>query len=105
MHDTDQARFFVTVSARRAGDLRRLQVHGLDLFGPTARREKGRAARPFVIEGLLDRAEIARLQAAGYDVKIDAPMEERAVKPGDSLEFEAWLAHLRTQIANDGTVK
>jgi hypothetical protein len=105
MHDTGQARFFVTVSARRDVDLRRLQVTGMDLFAATARRKKGRAARPFVIEGLLDRAEIAKLEAAGYEVKVDAPMEARSVKPGDTLEFEAWLAHVRALAAKDGAVK
>ncbi len=105
MDDTGQPRFFVTISARREGDLRRLQVHGMDLFSATARRKKGRMARPFSIEGLLDRTEIARLQAAGYTVKIDAPMEERAVKPGDTLELEAWLARMRALTAEDGAVK
>ncbi len=105
MHDNGQARFFVTVSARRDSDLRRLQVHGMDLFAATARRKKGRAARAFVIEGLLDRAEVAKLEAAGYEVKIDAPMEERSVKPGDTLEFDAWLARVRALAAKDGAVK
>jgi hypothetical protein len=105
MHDNGQARFFVTVSAQRDSDLRRLQVHGMDLFATTARREKGRAARPFVIEGLLDRAEIARLEAAGYQVKVDAPIEERSVKPGDTLEFDAWVTRVRALAAKDGAVK
>jgi len=105
MHDNGQARFFVTVSARRDDDLRRLQAHGMDLFAATARRKKGRSARPFVIEGLLDRAEIAKLEAAGYEVKVDAPMEERSVKPGDTLEFDAWLARVRALAAKDGAVR
>lgn len=105
MHDTDQARFFVTVSARREGDLRRLQAHGMDLFAATAHRKKGRMARPVAIEGLLDRAEIAKLQAAGYEVKVDAAMEDRAVKAGDTLEFEPWLARMRELTAKDGAVK
>lgn len=105
MHDTGQARFFVTVSARRADDLRRLQVHGMDLFSATARRKKGKAARPFAIEGLLDEVEIAKLRAAGYEVKVDAPMAERAVKPGDTLEFEPWLARMRELTAKDRSVK
>lgn len=105
MHDTSQRRFFVTISARRASDLRRLQVHGMDLFSPTARRKRGRMARPFVIEGLLDEAEIANLRRAGYDVKVDAPMEARTVKPGDTLEFEQWLARMREITSKDGAVK
>lgn len=105
MHDTGQARYFVTVSARRAGDLRRLQVHGMDLFAATAHKKKGRAARPFAIEGLLDEAEIALLRKAGYEVKVDAPMAERAVKPGDTLEFEPWLARMRELTARDRGVK
>jgi hypothetical protein len=105
MDATDPSRFFVTVSARKEGDLRRLQVHGMDLFAPTARRKKGRAARPYSIEGLLDRAEIAKLQAAGYEVKIDASMDERAVKAGDTLEFDAWLARTRALTAKDSAVK
>jgi hypothetical protein len=105
MHHTGQARFCVTVAARRDRDLRRLQVHGLDLFAATARRKSGRAARPFVIEGLLDSAEIARLEAAGYEVKVDAPMEERTAKAGDTLEFDAWLARVRALAAKDGAVK
>ena len=105
MHDTGKARFFVTVSARRDSDLRRLQEHWMDLFAATARRKKGRAARPFVIEGLLDRAEIEKLETAGYEVKVDAPMEERTVKPGDTLEFEAWLKRVRALVAKDAAVK
>lgn len=105
MHDTGQPRFFVTVLAKRPDELRQLQAHGMDLFAPTARREKGRSGRPFAIEGLLDREEIAKLKAAGYEVKVDAPMEERSVKPGDTLEFEAWLARTRTHVAKDGLVK
>lgn len=105
MHDHGQARFFVTISARREGDLRKLQVHGLDLFSPTARRKKGRSARPFAIEGLLDEAQMARLRAAGYEVTVDAPMEARAVQPGDTLEFSAWLEAVRSRIARDGSVK
>ena len=105
MHDTGQARFFVTVSAQSADDLRRLQVQGLDLFSPTARRHKGRAARPFAVEGLLDQAEITKLEAAGYAVKVDAPMEARAVKPGDTLEFDTWLAGVGALTAKDRTVK
>lgn len=105
MHDTGQDRFFVTVSARRGSDLRLLQEHGMDLFAPTARRLKGHAVRSFVIEGLLDRAEIGKLEAAGYKVKIDAPMEERTVKPGDTLEFAAWLNRVRTRVAKDALVK
>ena len=104
MHDTGQPRFFVTVLAKRPDELRKLQAHGMDLFAPTARREKGRAARPFAIEGLLDDKEIAKLKAAGYEVKVDAPMEERSVKPGDTVEFEAWLERTRTQVAKDGSV-
>ena len=105
MHDTGQPRFFVTVSVRRASDLRRLQAYGMDLFSPTARRKKGRVARPFVIEGLLDEAEIAKLRKAGYDVKVDAPMEARTVKPGDTLEFEQWLARMREIATKDGAIK
>ncbi|MGJ7498255.1 hypothetical protein ACSFA8_24760 [Variovorax sp. RT4R15] len=105
MHDTGQSRFFVTVSARGADDLRRLQVHGMDLFAATARRKKGHMARPFAIEGLLDQAEIVRLQAAGYEVNVDAPIGERSVKPDDTLEFDAWLARMRALAAKDGAVK
>lgn len=105
MHDTGQARFFVTLSARRDSDLRRLQEHGMDLFAATARRKKGRMARPFVIEGLLDRAEIEKLEAAGYEVRVDAPMEDRTVKPGDTLEFEVWLQHVRALAAKDAAAK
>jgi hypothetical protein len=117
MHDTGQPRFFVTVSARRADDMRRLQSHGMDLFASTARQHKlpaapkgraakpGRAARPFVIEGLLDEAQIEKLRSDGYDVTIDAPMEERSVKPGDTLEIEAWHARMREVMAKDREVK
>lgn len=105
MHDTGQPRFFVTVAARNADDMRRLQVHGMDLFAPTARRLKGRMARPFIIEGLLDEAEIETLRADGYDVKVDAPMEDRAVKPGDTFELDSWLARMRELTAKDRTVK
>ncbi|MDR6859882.1 hypothetical protein [Variovorax guangxiensis] len=105
MHDTGQPRFFVTVLAKGPDELRQLQAHGMDLFAPTARRQKGRAARPFAIEGLLDREEIAKLEGAGYEVKVDAPMEERSIKPGDTLELEDWLARTRTHVAKDGLVK
>ncbi|MBE7416453.1 MAG: hypothetical protein HS128_01685 [Ideonella sp.] len=105
MHDTGQSRFFVTVSARRSTDLRRLQVHGMDLFAATARRKPGKAARPFAIEGLLDDAEISKLRAAGYEVKVDAPMAERAAKAGDTLEFDAWLARVRQLSAADSRIK
>jgi hypothetical protein len=105
MHDTGQARFFVTVSAKQEGDLRRLQKHGMDLFAATAHRKKGRVVRPFAIEGLLDGAEIAKLQGAGYEVKVDASMADRAVKAGDTLEFEPWLARMRELAAKDAAVK
>lgn len=105
MHDTGQPRFFVTVLAKRPDELRKLQAHGMDLFAPTARREKGRAARPFAVEGLLDREEIAKLEAAGYEVKVETTMEERSVKPGETLEFEAWLERTRMHVARDGSVK
>jgi hypothetical protein len=98
-------RFFVSVSARRVGDLRRLQVQGLDLFAPTARKKVGRSKQPFLIEGLLNTGDIERLKAAGYDVQVDAPMAERAVKAGDTLEFEPWLARMRAVTAKDGAVK
>lgn len=103
--DPKPSRFFVTVSASCKDDLRRLQAHGLDLFAQTARKKGGRIKQPYTIEGLLDRDEIAMLEAAGYEVKIDAPMAERAVKPGDTIEFEAWLARMRALTAKDAAVK
>ena len=123
MHDTGQPRFFVTVSARHADELRQLQTHGMDLFASTARQHKvpaaptrggkkavpaaqtADAARPFAIEGLLDEAQIAKLRAEGYEVRVDAPIEQRAVKPGDTLEIEAWHARMREQIAKDSRIK
>lgn len=105
MHDTGQARFFVTIAARKGADLRRLQANGMDLFAPTARRLKDRSARPFVIEGLLNEAEIAKLKAAGYGVTVEAPMADRSAKPGDTFELEPWLARMRALMATDRTVK
>lgn len=122
MDNTEQARYFVTIWARSADDLRRLQAHGMDLFNATARRVTGAAATrsrsassgrargaaaasPVAIDGLLNRAEIAKLEAAGYQVKIDAPMADRTVKPGDTLEFDAWRDRMREQMAKDGIVK
>ena len=105
MHNQGKTRFFVTVSARKADDLRRLQAHGLDLFAPTARRLKGKIARPFVIEGLLDEAEIKQLKAEGYAVQVDVPAADRSVKPGDTLEFEPWLEHVQALAAHDRRVK
>lgn len=117
MHDTGQPRFFVTVAARRADDMRRLQEHGMDLFASTARQHKvtaaqqgaaakaGRAVRPFAIEGLLDEAQIEKLRSEGYEVSVDAPMQERSVTPGDTLDVEAWHARMREVIAKDREVK
>jgi hypothetical protein len=105
MHDTGQARFFVTIAARSADELRRLHEQDMDLFASTARRQKGRLARPFFIEGLLDEAEIETLRAAGYEVTVDAPMEARSAKPDDTLEVESWLDQMREMTAQDRTVK
>lgn len=115
MNDKQKGRHFVTISARKADDLRKLQAFGLDVFAPTARmtavsaadaRKRGAAApKPFVVEGLLDRSEIDKLRVAGYDVSIDAAMSERSVKPGDTLEIDTWLSSVNEKVAKDAKVK
>jgi hypothetical protein len=106
--DADQTpRYFVTVMAAKADDLRALQPRGLDLFAPTARREKGRVKQPFRIDGLLSRQDIDQLSAKGYgvEVKDDAQTRAAASDAATTLDYDAWRRQLDAQIAKDRAVK
>jgi hypothetical protein len=98
-------RVFVTVSAQDERHLRRLQPYGFDLFAHTAKKHPQRRKDRFSIEGLLSSAQIRALEKAGYKVKIDAAMEERSVKPGETLELDEWLRQVQTRVGADRQVK
>lgn len=80
-------RFFVTVTASSAAELRRLSGRGLDLFMPTAQKKGRRTA----IEGLLTLEEVDELVRDGYRVSVDAPMESRARAATETTTLDAWL--------------
>ena len=94
-------RFFVTVYARSADDLRRLQAHGFDLFAQTAKKARARTPHPFSIEGLLTTQEVETLVKDGYRVLIEDTVEARSHTAGDTIEFADWLERLQPAMAMD----
>lgn len=97
-------RYFVTVYARNADDLRRLQQHGLDLFAQTAKKSRARTPHPFSIEGLLTTAEVGTLVQQGYRVLVEDTAEARSHR-GDTMEFADWLDGMQPNIATDRAVR
>jgi hypothetical protein len=98
-------RFFVTVYARSADDLRRLQKFGLDLFAQTAKKTRARTPHPYSIEGLLTSEEIETLVADGYRVLVEDTAEARSHRSGDTIEFSEWLERLQPTLATDRAVR
>jgi len=85
------SRYFVTVFARSADDVRRLQQYDLDLFASTAKKGPARSSHPFLIEGLLTTEEAGTLVTNGYQVLLEDPAEVRSHTTGETLEFADWL--------------
>lgn len=106
------SRYFVTVYARSADDLRHLQQYGLDLFPQTAKQERAEenqeraeeASHPLAIDGLLTIEEVETLVGNGYQVRLDDTVEARS-NTGESLEFGDWLEGMQTTLASDKTIK
>lgn len=99
------SRYFATVYARSADDLRRLQEYGLDVFPPTAKQERtDDASHPFAIDGLLSIEEAETLVGKGYQVRLEDTVEARS-NSGESLEFGAWLEGMQPTLASDKTVQ
>lgn len=94
-------RFFVTVYARSADDLRRLQKYGFDLFAQTAKKARARTQHPFSIEGLLTTEEVETLVKEGYRVLLEDTVEARSHTTGDTIEFADWLESLQPAIEMD----
>ena len=94
-------RFFVTVYAGSADDLRRLQARGLDLFAQTAKKARPRTSHPFSIEGLITSADVETLVQAGYRVLVEDTIEARSHASGDTVEFAEWLEGQRPAMAAD----
>ena len=98
-------RYFVTVYARTADDLRRLQQHGLDLFGQTAKKARSRVPYPFSIEGLLTTEQVETLVKDGYRVTLEEPAEARSHAAADTVEFSAWLERMQPALVTDKAVR
>jgi len=99
------SRYFVTVYARSADDLRRLQQHGLDLFPQTAKRDPSdEASHPFTIDGLLSVDEVETLVGTGYQVRLEDTVEARS-NSGEPVEFQEWLETLQPTLASDKRVR
>lgn len=114
-------RYFVTVHARSADDLRRVQKHGFDVFAQTAKRNvvaattAATAATPataeatpafgFTVEALLSTAEIETLVKEGLRVLVEDTAEARSRPPGPALEFSEWLETMKPVLANDRAVR
>jgi hypothetical protein len=98
-------RYFVTVYAKSADDLRSLQKHGLDLFPQTAKKSRARTPYPFSIEGLLSIAEAEMVVRDGYRVLLEDTAEARAHTGGQTVEFAEWLEQIQPTIAQDQAVR
>ena len=98
-------RYFVTIYARSADDLRGLQKYGLDLFAQTAKKSRARTTHPFSIEGLLTTAEAEIVVRDGCRVLIEDTAEARANPSGATVEFGEWLEQIQPAIAKDRTVR
>ena len=98
-------RYFVTVHARTADDVRSLQQFGLDLFPQTAKRGSADdSSHPFDIDGLLGIDEIENLVAQGYRVTIEDTVEARSHR-GEPMEFEGWLQAMQPMLTSDRNVR
>jgi hypothetical protein len=95
------SRYFVTVYARSADDLRRLQKLGLDLFAQTAKKARARTEHPFSIEGLLTIKEVEALMKDGYRVLLEDTAEARSHRSGNTIEFSEWLERQQPTLAKD----
>lgn len=98
-------RYFVTVYARSADDLRRLQPHGFDLFAQTAKKLRTRTSHPFSIEGLLTTAEVETLVQDGCRVLVEDPVEARSQAAGETVEFSDWLQGMQPAMTTDKAMR
>ena len=99
------SRFFVTVYARSADDLRSLQEYGLDLFPQTAKQlPTADASHTFTIDGLLTTEEAESLVGKGYQVRLEDTVEARS-NTGEPQEFGDWLAAMQPTLASDKRVR
>ena len=99
------SRYFVTVYARSADDLLRLQAHGFDLFPQTAKQGRtDEASHPFTIDGLLSVEEAETLVATGYQVRLEDTVEARS-NSGESAELGDWLEAMQPTLASDKRVR
>lgn len=102
-------RFFVTVYAKQADDLRRLQKHEFDVFANTAKRvdveTRPTAGFGFAIEGLLSTAQIETLVGEGYRVMVEDTVEARSNPSGQTVEFSEWLERMKPPLAKDRAVR
>ena len=99
------SRFFVTVYARSADDLRRPQEYGLDLFPQTAKQHQvDGASHPFTIDGLLTTEEAGTLVGKGCQVRLEDTVEARS-NTGESLEFADWLSAMQPTLASDKRIQ
>jgi hypothetical protein len=98
-------RYFVTVYARGADELRALQQHGLDLFAQTARKARGRMTHPYSIEGLLSLAEAETLVRQGCRVLLEDPVEARSCVSGQTAEFADWLRQMQPALKADKAMR
>ena len=98
-------RYFVTVYARSADELRGLQQHGFDLFAQTAKKLRGRSSHPYAIEGLLSTEQVETLVRQGCHVLLEDPVEARSHTPGDTVEFEDWLQRMQPALTMDKALR
>lgn len=98
-------RYFVTVYASSADDLRRLQQHGFDLFAQTAKKVRARVPQPFSIEGLLTTEEVESLVQGGYRVLLEDPVEARSHVSGQPAEFSDWLERMQPSLTMDKALR
>jgi hypothetical protein len=83
-----EERHFVEIVARDQAALHRLQEHDLDLFRHSAAAHAG----GFRVEGLLSPAEVDRLRADKYEVRVLEPAAARSRAHVETATFEEWLA-------------
>jgi hypothetical protein len=98
-------RYFVTVYARSADDLRKLQKHELDLFAQTARQDAKKKDFGFSIEGLIATGDIETLIKEGYRVLVEDTMEARTQAAQSTIEFSDWLGAQQQNMALDSAVR
>ena len=98
-------RYFVTVYAREADELRGLQQHGLDLFAQTAKKARGRGSHPYSIEGLLNLAEVEALVRQGCRVLVEDTVEARSHTSGAPAEFDDWLRQMQPALKADKAMR